>query len=168
MPPAEAGLVSREPVKNARSLLRNALPINDRYIREIQARCLDGRTAAATQRIVPGSRLSGYCAAATPCCCFFDCSHSSMREGLHERGCGDCRTSWRASARRCASRAASPWAPSNQCALCLCLAGHPLAAWPAPASVALEIGASCVPCIMHILPVASSTCIRVSGLNERL
>ena len=36
MPPAEAGLVSREPVKNARSLLRNALPINDRYIREIQ------------------------------------------------------------------------------------------------------------------------------------
>ena len=38
MPPAEAGLVSREPVKNARSLLRNALPINDRYIREIQVR----------------------------------------------------------------------------------------------------------------------------------
>ena len=36
MAPAQAGLVSREPVKNARSLLRNALPINDRYIREIQ------------------------------------------------------------------------------------------------------------------------------------
>ncbi len=41
MPPAEAGLVSREPVKNARSLLRNALPINDRYIREIQVRVLE-------------------------------------------------------------------------------------------------------------------------------
>ncbi len=41
MAPAQAGLVSREPVKNARSLLRNALPINDRYIREIQVPTAD-------------------------------------------------------------------------------------------------------------------------------
>ena len=46
MAPAQAGLVSREPVKNARSLLRNALPINDRYIREIQVHANDGSSFA--------------------------------------------------------------------------------------------------------------------------
>lgn len=38
MPPAEArALLARDPVKNARALLRNALPINNKAARQIQA-----------------------------------------------------------------------------------------------------------------------------------
>ncbi len=37
MPSAEAkALLDREPVKNARALLRYALPINDKYVRQMQ------------------------------------------------------------------------------------------------------------------------------------
>lgn len=36
MPPAQAGLLSVEPVKNARALLRNSLPTKNATIREIQ------------------------------------------------------------------------------------------------------------------------------------
>lgn len=36
MPPAEAGLLSVEPVKNARALLRYSLPIINDKIRDIQ------------------------------------------------------------------------------------------------------------------------------------
>ena len=36
MPTAQAGLLSVDPVKNARALLRNSLPVNNKIIREIQ------------------------------------------------------------------------------------------------------------------------------------
>ena len=37
LPSAEAkALLDREPVKNARALLRYALPINDKYVRQMQ------------------------------------------------------------------------------------------------------------------------------------
>jgi hypothetical protein len=48
--PAHAGLLSVEPVKNARALLRNSLPIKNATIREIQV-CLAG--CRAEHRGVP-------------------------------------------------------------------------------------------------------------------
>lgn len=36
VPPAEAMLTAGEPIKNPQALLRNALPINNKPIREIQ------------------------------------------------------------------------------------------------------------------------------------
>jgi len=55
MPPAEAGLLAAEPVKNGRALLRNALPINNKTIREIQ-KSLEQITADLR---VPGSKKLG-------------------------------------------------------------------------------------------------------------
>lgn len=55
MAPAQAGLTAGDPIKNARSLLRNALPVNNKYIREIQ-RQLEGIAEALR---IPGSKSLG-------------------------------------------------------------------------------------------------------------
>lgn len=55
MAPAQAGLISSDPVKNARALLRNALPVNNKYIREIQ-RQLEGISESLR---IPGSKSLG-------------------------------------------------------------------------------------------------------------
>ncbi|KAL0042323.1 hypothetical protein WJX77_009098 [Trebouxia sp. C0004] len=56
MPSAEAkALLDREPVKNARALLRYALPINDKYVRQMQ-RELEGISEALR---IPGNKSLG-------------------------------------------------------------------------------------------------------------
>ncbi|GFH25648.1 PPIase cyclophilin-type domain-containing protein, partial [Haematococcus lacustris] len=54
-PPAEAMLTAGDPIKNATTLLRNALPINNKPIREIQ-RDLEGISEALR---IPGSKNLG-------------------------------------------------------------------------------------------------------------
>lgn len=54
-PPAHAGLTAGDPVKNARALLRNALPVNNKPIRQIQLE-LEG---ISEQLRVPGSKPLG-------------------------------------------------------------------------------------------------------------
>lgn len=55
MPPAQAGLLSAEPVKNGRALLRYSLPISNKTIREIQKQ-LEG---ISEQLRIPGSKSLG-------------------------------------------------------------------------------------------------------------
>lgn len=55
VPPAHAGLTAGDPVKNARALLRNALPVNNKPIRQIQLE-LEG---ISEQLRVPGSKPLG-------------------------------------------------------------------------------------------------------------
>lgn len=55
MPPAQAGLISRDPVKNARAILRYALPIDNQPIRRIQV-ALEN---ISEQVRVPGKRAYG-------------------------------------------------------------------------------------------------------------
>lgn len=38
MAPAQAGLIAGDPVKNARALLRNALPVDNKPVRKMQVR----------------------------------------------------------------------------------------------------------------------------------
>ena len=52
MPPAQAGLLAAEPVKNGRALLRNSLPISNKTIREIQV----GPCGTRPRRPPPGGR----------------------------------------------------------------------------------------------------------------
>lgn len=55
MPSAEARLTAGDPIKNARALLRNALPINNKEIRDIQ-RALESISEALR---IPGSKSLG-------------------------------------------------------------------------------------------------------------
>jgi cyclophilin family peptidyl-prolyl cis-trans isomerase len=55
MPPAEAGLLSVEPVKNARALLRYSLPIKNDKIRDIQK----SLESVSEQLRIPGSKSLG-------------------------------------------------------------------------------------------------------------
>lgn len=55
IPPAQAGLIARDPVKNARAILRYALPIENKPIRKIQVTLEN----ISEQVRVPGKRAYG-------------------------------------------------------------------------------------------------------------
>lgn len=57
MPPAQAGLLAAEPVKNGRALLRNSLPISNKTIREIQVAPAALAPAGPPRGVVPPTQL---------------------------------------------------------------------------------------------------------------
>jgi hypothetical protein len=50
-PPAEAKLTAGDPIKNAQALLRNALPISNTYIRQIQVNAVLSNSSRAVSAV---------------------------------------------------------------------------------------------------------------------